>query len=123
MLPLNWFSRDSENNEYTLFDVDLSHPHFDDLEGVYIIWRVYYGIMPKAVYVGQGIIKNRLRAHRNNPDILQYQSEKKPLYVAWAEVPWDYKIGVEMYLHNELTPLVGIPPQGNPTPVRVNLPS
>ena len=122
MLTLNWFNRDSNNQNYQLFGVDLSHSHFDDLEGVYIISRAY-GIIPKAIYVGQGIIKNRLYAHRNNPDILQYYSKAKPLYVAWAEVPWEYKTGVEMYLHDELTPLVGEPPQGNPTPLRVSLPS
>ena len=122
MLTLNWFNRDSNNQNYQLFGVELSHSHFDDLEGVYIIWRAS-GIIPKAIYVGQGIIKNRLYAHRSNPDILQYYSKAKPLYVAWAEVPWDYRTGVEMYLHDELTPLVGEPPQGNPTPLRVNLPS
>ena len=122
MLTLNWFCSDSSNQNYRLFNVDLSHSHFDDLEGVYIIWRAH-GIKPVAVYAGQGIIKNRLRVHRNNPDILQYHSEKTPLYVAWAEVPWEYRTGVEMYLHDELTPLVGEPPQGNPTPLRVNLPS
>ena len=119
MLTLNWFSRDSTNQDYRLFGVDLSHSHFDDLKGVYIIWR----ITPVAVYVGQGIIKNRLRAHRKDPRILQYNSKEKPLYVAWAEVPWNYRTGVEMYLHDELNPLVGEPPQGNPIPVRVNLPS
>ena len=122
MLTLNWFNRDSNNQNYQLFGVDLSHSHFDDLEGVYIISRAY-GIIPKAIYVGQGIIKNRLYTHRSNPDILQYYSKAKPLYVAWAEVPWEYKTGVEMYLHDELTPLVGEPPQGNPTPLRVSLPS
>ena len=61
MLALNWFSRDSNNQNYQLFGVDLSHPHFHDLEGVYIIWRAY-GIIPQAVYVGQGVVKNRLYA-------------------------------------------------------------
>ena len=122
MLTLNWFGRDSNNREHQLFGVDLSDPHFDDLEGVYIIWRAH-GITPVSVYAGQGIIKNRLYAHRNDPRIFQYNSRIKPLYVAWAEVSWGHRTGVEMYLHNELTPLVGEPPQGNPTPVRVNLPS
>ena len=122
MLTLNWFSRDRTNQDYWLFGVDLSHSHFDDLEGVYIIWRAH-GILPKAVYVGQGIIKNRLYAHRKDPRILQYSSKEKPLCVSWAEVPWVHRTGVEMYLHNELNPLVGEPPQGNPIPVRVNLPS
>ena len=122
MLTLEWFYRDSFNRDYRLFDVDLNSSDFADLEGVYIIWRAY-GIIPKAVYAGQGIIKNRLYAHRNNPDILQYHSEKNPLYVAWAEVSRVHRTGVEMFLHNELNPLVGEPPQGNPIPVPVNLPS
>lgn len=122
MLTLNWFSRDRTNQDYWLFGVDLSHSHFDDLEGVYIIWRAH-GIIPVAVYIGQGIIKNRLYAHRKDLRILQYNSKEKPLYVTWAEVPRGHRTGVEMYLHNELNPLVGEPPQGNAIPVRVNLPS
>ena len=122
MLTLEWFYRDSFNRNYRLFGVDLSNPHFDDLEGVYVIYRAA-GISPVAVYVGQGIIKNRLDAHRNNLDILQYRTQTSPLYVAWAEVPRVHRTGVEMFLHNELNPLVGEPPQGNPTPVSVNLPS
>lgn len=119
MLTLDWFYRDSFNQNYRLFDVDLNSSHFADLEGVYIIWRAR-GIIPVAVYVGQGIIKNRLYSHRNDPRILQYNSPT-PLYVTWAEVPKVYRTGVEMYLHNELSPLVGEPPQGNPIPVPVNL--
>jgi len=120
MLTLKWFSRDSTNQDYRLFGVDLSHSHFDGLGGVYIIWRAH-GFIPKAVYVGQGIIKNRLHAHRKDPRILQYTSKEKPLYVVWAGVPSVHRTGVEMYLHNELNPLVGEPPQG--TRIRVNLPS
>ena len=109
MLTLNWFCRDSANRDYRLSDVLLSDSHFTDLEGVYIIWYA------------QGIIKNRLYAHRNDPRILKYNSPTTPLYVAWAKVPWGHRTGVKMYLHNELSPLVGEPPQGNPIPVPVNL--
>ena len=122
MLTLEWFYRDSFNQDYRLFDVDLNSSDFADLEGVYIIWFAP-SIIPVSVYIGQGIIKNRLYAHRRDPRILQYNSQTKPLYVAWAEVSWVYRTGVEMFLHNELNPLVGEPPQGNPTPVPVNLPS
>ena len=122
MLTLEWYYRDSFNQSHRLFDVDLSNPHFDDLEGVYVIWFAY-GFIPQAIYVGQGIIKNRLYAHRNNPDILQYRTQTNPLYVTWAEVPWVHRTGVETYLHEELNPLVGEPPRGNPIPIRVNLPS
>ena len=122
MLTLNWFCRDSANRDYRLSDVLLSDSHFTDLEGVYIIWYAQ-GIIPVSVYIGQGIIKNRLYAHRNDPRILKYNSPTTPLYVAWAKVAWIHRTGVEMYLHNELSPLVGEPPQGNPIPVPVNLPS
>ena len=120
MLTLNWFYRDSFNQNYRLFNVDLNSSDFADLEGVYIIWFAQ-GIIPQAVYVGQGIIKNRLYAHRNDPRILKYNSQTTLLYVAWAEVSWVHRTGVEMFLHNELNPLVGKPPQDNPIPV--NLPS
>ena len=62
--------------------------------------------------------------HRKfGPLLLQYNSQTKTLYVAWAEVSWVHRTGVEMFLHNELSPLVGEPPQGNPMSVSVNLPS
>lgn len=122
MLTLNWFCRDSANQNYRLSDVVLNESHFANLEGIYIIWFAN-GIIPQAVYAGQGIIKNRLSAHRNDPRILQYDSQTNPLYVVWAEVLRVRRTGVEMFLHNELNPLVGEPPQGNPIPFPKNLPS
>ena len=119
MLTLEWFYRDSFNQNYRLLDADLNSSNFADLEGVYIIWLAR-GIIPVSVYIGQGIIKNRLYAHRRDPRILKY-SQITPLYVAWAEVARVHRTGVEMFLHNELNPLVGESPQSNPIPV--NLPS
>lgn len=97
----------------SLLNVDLSHSHFNNLEGVYIIWQ---GNGP-VVRVGQGIIKDRLTAHRNDPTITTYSS----LYVTWAPVGTLYRDNVERYLANILKPVVGdtFP---NVTPTQVSLP-
>ena len=44
--------------------VDLTHSHFDGMEGVYVIW--HGGQSPWTVRVGQGVIRDRLQAHRND---------------------------------------------------------
>ena len=63
--------------------VNLSHAHFNDKDGVYIIW--HGGPNAATVYVGQGNIRDRLTQHRNNSLIQQY--DKLGLYVTWASVP------------------------------------
>ena len=42
--------------------VNLDHDHFDEMDGVYIIW--HGGNDPRVVYVGRGSIRDRLRKHR-----------------------------------------------------------
>jgi len=83
----------------SLMNVDLSHSHFNNMEGVYIIWQ---GNGP-VVRVGQGIIKDRLTAHRNDTAITAYPS----LYVTWALVGTLYRDNIERYLANVLRPVVG----------------
>lgn len=97
----------------SLLWVDLGHSHFDSMEGVYIIWQAN----GQVVRVGQGIIKDRLSAHRNDPAITRYNN----LYVTWAPVLATYRNGVERYLANTLRPLIGdaFP---NAVPMAVNLP-
>lgn len=93
--------------------VDLTDPHFNGMEGVYVIWRSD----GKAVRVGQGVIKERIAAHRGDPQITQHN----PVYVAWARVPAVSRDGVERFLANRLQPLEGsIFPLA--TPIQVNLP-
>lgn len=72
--------------------------------GVYIIW--YKGNPGRVVYIGQGNIADRLRAHRNRSDILRFQKNGR-LLVTWAELPSKYLDGVERYLANQYRPLVG----------------
>lgn len=90
--------------------VDLAHGHFDNMEGVYIIWQ---GSGP-IIRVGQGNIRDRLGRHRNDPDIVRHDR----LYVTWAPVHATHRNGVERYLANVLRPVVGDAfPNVTPTPV------
>ena len=98
--------------------VNLPHAHFDDMNGVYIIW--HGGAKAKTVYVGQGFIRDRLTAHRNNPEIQQFASVG--LFVTWARVVQeDRRDGVERFLADRLCPIVG---ETHPVvaPIEVNLP-
>ena len=97
--------------------VNLEHSHFDGMEGVYIIW--HGGQSPKTVRVGQGIIRDRLTAHRNDQQIQAYSN--LGLFVTWSAVAAADRDGVEAYLAAQLNPLVGERfPQRRP--VAVNLP-
>lgn len=98
--------------------LNLNSGHFDNLEGVYLIW--YGGTNPRAVYVGQGNIRERLSAHRQN-EIIQEYKNFGTLLVTWAEVPADLCDGVEVFLVNAYNPLVGerFP---DAYPITVNLP-
>ena len=111
-MQLNW--QKCQGNVWgNLMDVDLSHPHFNNMEGVYIIWQGNGSV----VRIGQGIIRDRLSAHRNDKAITAYPL----LYVTWAPVLASYRDGVERYLANILKPIVGgaFP---NAIPTQVSLP-
>jgi len=86
-------------------------------EGVYVIWRG--GSPSKVVRVGQGIIANRLGAHRVDPEIMAHK--QLGLYVTWATVPAGQRGGVERYLGDVYHPLTGdaFP---DVDPIEVNLP-
>jgi len=100
-----------------LNNVDLSHNHFDGMEGVYVIW--HGGQYPAVVRVGQGNIRNRFQSHRSDPDIQRYAGLN--LFVTWASVASRDRDGVEAFLAQQLQPLVGERfPQRNP--MVVNLP-
>ena len=86
-----------------LNEVDLTHHHFDDMEGVYIIW--HGGQYPKVVRVGQGKVATRLAAHRVDDEIQAFS--RYGLFVSWAKVTQSSQNGVEAYLGATLNPLVG----------------
>ena len=100
-----------------LNSVNLDHAHFNNIEGVYIIW--HGATKPWTVYVGQGKIKDRLTEHRIDNGIQQYADYG--LFVTWAKVPQADRDGVELYLAEYLQPLVG---ERYPDikPLKVNVP-
>ncbi len=113
MLTLTWIK--SVNNSW----LGLDFPNLSDITttGVYVIW--HGGQTPRTVRVGQGIIRDRLSAHKRDAAVLRYQPHG--LWVTWAAVPAHQMDGVERYLANLLSPLVGdaFP---NVTPLAVNSP-
>ena len=100
-----------------LSTVNLSHAHFNDMEGVYVVW--HGGSNPATVRIGQGIIKERLATHRVDPDVQAFANFG--LFVTWASIPGMYRDGVEVFLATRLKPKVGdrFP---NAQPIEVNLP-
>lgn len=97
--------------------VNLNHSHFDNMNGVYIIW--HGGNNASTVKVGQGHIKDRIAQHRDDPAIQSYSNIR--LYITWASVEPQHRDGVERYLANRLRPLVG-DRHPNVQPITVNLP-
>lgn len=71
--------------------------------GVYIIWHA--GQPSRILKVGQGDIKARLLAHRNDRTITDF-SRFGVLKVTWAIVPAAQLDGVERYLGDYWKPLV-----------------
>jgi hypothetical protein len=58
-----------ESKWCNLLALNLEHKHFNDLEGVYIIWHGGKGEIEAAtVRVGQGIIRDRLTEHRKDKE-------------------------------------------------------
>ena len=115
-MNVNW-NKCQDNTWCELNNVNLSHNHFDNMIGVYIIW--HGGNNPRTVRVGQGFIKDRLEAHRSDSEVQAYVH--LGLYVTWAHVQANYLDGVEVFLAESLNPLVGQRfPDARPIPV--NLP-
>jgi hypothetical protein len=115
MLTLDW-GKYTSGEWCELTGLDLAQSHFDDLEGVYVIWHA--GLQPKWVRVGQGNIRDRLGKHREDRDILAYKG--LGLFVTWAPVAVDFRNGVERFLGEKLNPLVGSRfPEAYPIPVNI----
>jgi len=98
--------------------VNLQHHNLNGVEGVYMIW--YRGPNNPVVRVGQGVIRDRLAAHRKDAAVQAYADRTLP--VTWAVVPAAQRDGVEKFLADQYSPLVGerFPDR---IPIGVNLPS
>ena len=115
-MHLNWIL--CEGNKWCPFQtLNLTHPHFNGLSGVYIIW--HGGQNPWTIYVGKGQIAARLQAHRSEAHILQYSS--LGIFVTWAKVDRQSQSGVEKFLGQTLNPKASVTFPQTP-PITVNLP-
>ncbi len=100
-MRLNWIKYNS-GKWCRLNALGLDNSHFDDLEGVYVIW--HGGKKPATVRVGQGNIRDRLAHHKNDWEIQAYK--ELGLYVTWAAVAEENRDGIEVYLAKKLKPMV-----------------
>jgi hypothetical protein len=87
-----------------LSSVDPMHVALDGVRGVYVIWQA--DPPHRAVRVGQGSIRERLTADRDDADI-QRHAGPSGLLVTWARVADANLDGVERFLADAYVPLVG----------------
>ncbi len=118
-LTLEWMIGADDN--WCLFEkVDPDDPCFDNLHGVYIVW---YGPSEKGegrvVCAGHGLIRNKIKAHRDDPILSRY-SCRQP-FLTWAEVDQQHRESVAAYLNAHLNPLHGSF-HGHAVQTLVNLP-
>lgn len=102
--------KNSNGQWYDLLSLNLEAPYFTNRRGVYVIWYSAPGIA-KVIKVGQGNISERLKEHRNNPEILKY-SQYGQIKVTWAVVDnvtflETHLNGIEAFLSDAYVPLVG----------------
>ena len=96
--------------------VDLSNVTY---LGVYVIWHSPSG---QVVYVGQGLINQRLSAHRNDSNILRYRASGSLLATWTSEPDEETRLGIERYLGELWEPLVSKSYSVTASPIVVNTP-
>lgn len=102
MIQLKWLTCGTDKHWCSLETLDVAGANES---GVYVIW--HEGKPGKVVYVGQGApVSKRLASHKNDARIQAYAKVGK-LRVTWASVPAAQRDGVERYLADKWSPLVG----------------
>ncbi len=111
-MNVNWGTCGDDKHWCSFERLALNSDGFEGKKGVYIIWS-----SETVIRLGSGLIKDRISAHRDNPEINKYQDMK----VTWAKVNANQMEGVEKYLADALDPVVGerFPER---TSIEVNLP-
>lgn len=115
-LQLSWTTRDVNGQLFRLYDLILPSVRTD---GVYVIYVIEHQT-PQVIYVGQGVVADRLAVHRTNQTI-RATNVRSTVYVTFASVPTVTRNGVERFLADRLRPMLG---DAHPTalPVAVSLP-
>ncbi len=114
-MALYW-NRCKDGEWADLFAVDLDDPHFQGLEGVYVIW--HGGDSPGPVRVGQGMIRDALRVERISPEIRVFKPSG--LFATWARIDRVRRPGVLRFIAETIRPKVFSPLPAD-APIKVNL--
>jgi hypothetical protein len=96
--------------------LNLNNAHFDNLTGVFLIWKGED--KHDIIKVGKGLIREKLTAMKTDSEVQEYGSE---LFVTWAEIIPGNLNGVEAYLCKELHPRIQENLNGSEV-IMVNLP-
>ena len=107
---VTWVKNTQNNDWFDFLRLDLESPYFVGKNGVYVIWYTAPN-SSKAVRVGSGIIAERLKEHRSNPEITKY-SNFGQLKVSWVVIDnisffGNEMEGAERYLARVYSPLIG----------------
>ena len=81
--------------------INLNNQYFDNLTGVYVIWRG--NDTGNVVSVGMGNLRDELVEKQIDKKVLEYGPD---LFVTWAAVPRLSLKGVEAFLCNNLNPQI-----------------
>lgn len=121
MKSLLWWTGSSDGCRFSLDMVESFHNSLDGVIGLYAIFYKSDINRIRYICIGHGHIRNRLKAHRLEPDIQNMASNHK-LYYIWAEDSSSTQIreGMVQSLHNRLKPIYSKPT--NVPPIWVNFP-
>ena len=110
--PLDvYWVKNTAGDYIDLLRLNLDAPYFNTPQrGVFVIWHTGVRKAP-VIRVGQGDIRERLRALRSDPLITMYSTQGQ-LKVSWVIVDEDKLDGVEAFLYDHYKPLVGERKQG-----------
>jgi hypothetical protein len=118
-LTVDWIKRKQGDGQHwcDLYRVPVTHEHFNDVGGVYVIW--HNGHNP-VLRVGQGYIRTELSTLKLDPRIRAIAAES-PVFASWAQVDRKVRDGVERYLIDMLGPQIAAE-DPDAKPIEVNLP-
>lgn len=104
-LPVKWIK--SVGGDFLdLLRVNLDSSYFSTPKnGVYVIWYTGTNKAP-VIRVGQGNIRDRIMAHRSDPQITQFSANGQ-LKISWIIIDPENFDGVEAYLYDYYKPSVG----------------
>jgi len=118
-LSVEWIKRKQGDGQHwcDLYRVPVTHEHFNDVAGVYVIW--HNGHNP-VLRVGQGYIRTELSTLKLDPRIRAIAADS-PVFASWAQVGREVRDGVERYLIDMLGPQITAE-DPDAKPIEVNLP-